>query len=74
MQSSYNLVKKGQVLEGDSKVINTEYIPPKHISKKTEITCDPEIYIGSYENIAKNILEDARQKSENIRNEKKLVT
>ena len=69
MQSSYNLVKKGQVLEGDSKVINTEYIPPKHISKKTEITCDPEIYIGSYENIAKNILEDARQKSENIRSE-----
>lgn len=69
MQSSYNLVKKGQVLEGDNKVINTEYIPSKHISKKTEVTCDPEIYIGSYENIAKNILEDARQKSENIRSE-----
>ncbi|MBE6051357.1 MAG: flagellar biosynthesis protein [Clostridium sp.] len=67
MQSSYNLVKKGQVLEGNKKIINTEYVPPKHITESTEINCDPEIYIGSYENIAKNIIADARKESENIR-------
>lgn len=67
MQSSYNLVKKGQVLEGNEKKISTEYVPPKHICEKTEINCDPEIYIGSYENIAKNIIADARRESENIR-------
>lgn len=67
MQSSYNLVKRGQVLEGEEKKISTEYVPPKHVTENTEISCDPEIYIGSYENIAKNIIADARRESERIR-------
>lgn len=70
MQSLYNLVKKEQVLSGDSKVISTEYdIEKMQEGKSTGYNEDKQRYVASYENIAKSIVEEARRNSEKIRYE-----
>jgi flagellar assembly protein FliH len=65
-------VKKEQVLSGESRVISTEYIVRRNESETednhyTELQMERQRYISSYENIAKNIVEEARRNSEKIR-------
>ncbi|WP_143314736.1 flagellar biosynthesis protein [Clostridium sp. HBUAS56017] len=72
MQSSYNLVKKEHVLSGESRVISTEY-ESKNTEKGSqedhhaEWKAEKQRYISSYENIARNIVQEARRNGEKIR-------
>jgi flagellar assembly protein FliH len=68
MQSSYNLVKRDQVLSGESKVISTEYVSGKKDLEDNEQQ-ERQKYLTGYENIAKSIIEEARRTSDSIRSE-----
>ncbi|WP_050607011.1 FliH/SctL family protein [Clostridium niameyense] len=62
MQSSYNVIKGSSVVKKGTKKINTNYIVT---TKEEEIEEEnSKNYIDSYENLAKNILENARRSAD----------
>lgn len=71
MQSSYSLVKRNYVLDGEKKTITTEYEVPNIMEisedKLSEDEKERKKYISSYENIGRGIIEDAKSKSEAIK-------
>ena len=71
MQSSYSLIKKDRALSGEIKNISTRYEKNyetvDEIINQTGITVeDAQKYIENYENIGKNIIEDAKAERERI--------
>lgn len=73
MQSSYSVVKRNYVRGGSEKVISTEYNVPDVMSiseeNLTQMELEKKNYISSYENIGKNIIEDAKRQAEKFRME-----
>lgn len=67
MQSSYSLVKKNYVLDGNEKTISTEYTAPVVEVGTDNSTTEKGGYLSSYENIGRNIIADAKKESENIK-------
>ncbi|MCS4483096.1 hypothetical protein JQ038_13460 [Clostridium botulinum] len=69
MQSLYKVIKKNSVVRQGEEKIKTNYKKPvsleKEIEKEKEIEEEnSKKFIDSYENLARNILENARKKSE----------
>ncbi|MCR4944384.1 MAG: flagellar biosynthesis protein [Clostridium sp.] len=71
MQSSYSLVKKNYVLDGNEKTITTEYTVPNIMELSEDRLSKDDLekrrYLSSYENIGKNIIADAQKESERIK-------
>jgi len=67
MQSLYKVIKKSSVVKQGEEKIKTNYKKPVSLEKEMEKEIEEENsknFIDSYENLARNILENARRKSE----------
>lgn len=65
MQSLYKVIKKSSVVRQGEEKIKTNYKKPVSLEKEIEIEEEnSKKFIDSYENLARNILENARKKSE----------
>lgn len=66
MQSYYNVIKSGSVIKQGNKqiVTNAAAVPLKENLSHNEDNA--RVYIDSYENLAKNLIENARRQSEQI--------
>ena len=71
MQSSYSVVKRNYVLDGNEKVISTQYDTPDIMSMDDNELSQSELerknYISSYENIGKNIIAQAKRECEKLK-------
>ncbi len=71
MQSSYSVVKRNYVRDGNEKVISTEYNTPDIMSMDdsdlSQVEIERKNYISSYENIGKNIIADAKRECEKLK-------
>ncbi len=63
MQSLYKVIKKSSVVKQGEEKIKTNYKKPVNFEKEIEEE-NSKNFIDSYENLARNILENARRKSE----------
>ncbi|OFI06806.1 flagellar assembly protein H [Clostridium acetireducens DSM 10703] len=72
MQSSYNIIKFSKVSKQGEEKIETKYSCKKNTEEKEnkKVICEekPPNYVENYKNVAKVILEDARNKKEDIIN------
>lgn len=66
MQSSYSIIKNEQVFQVKGKDIETHYEIPKVDEYKEFRENSARIYIDSYENLAKTMLENSRRQSDEI--------
>jgi len=67
MQSLYNVIKNDAVVKQGSKQIVTEFNIEMGIKETTVQNTNPGISLENYENLAKNMLENARRQSEQIK-------
>jgi flagellar assembly protein FliH len=66
MQSSYNVIKNSRIIEQGSREINTQKNKDFKVVKQEEDQGVKDSTLESYENIAKNILGNAKRQSEEI--------
>lgn len=80
MQSSYSLIKKASVKQGEHKVVSTKYISKKPVSEQSEKIeeekdeevivkapqIDPEELLKRYEDIGERIIQDAKKEKQVI--------
>ena len=78
MQSSYNLIKKAAVKQGEHKVVSTKYISKNPVSEEIEEIekdeavivkvpkIDPEELLKRYEDIGERIIQDAKKEKQVI--------
>lgn len=77
MQSSYSLIKKASVKQGEHKVVSTKYIRKSSVSEKIEEEkdeevivkapqIDPEELLKRYEDIGERIIQDAKKEKQVI--------
>ena len=71
MQSSYSVVKRNYVRDGEEKVISTQYDTPDIMSiddsELSQAELERKNYISSYENIGRNIIADAKRECERLK-------